>query len=201
MPLIHLVLSAAWLWMTVAYLWPAPFVQPWLLFAAFFLAGAVWMVAAILMTIERLRYGAITLDQAGPARSGGKLVAVARAPRGFAGARALRARLQCLRTYYLDDLGGNRKNLTYAEEVIWSLEREFPVTGEAGERECRISFDIPADAEASRTVIFDWSPAAIEWYKSGYRWQVGLRTDAPGIGLMRDFPITVAAPPAGKMKP
>lgn len=194
MPLIlHWILSAAWLAMTVKFLWQQ---SPLYLFLIFFVVGAAWLLATVYFTLERLKYKDVRLDVAGPVRPGGKLVATLHAQSGFGGASAVSATLQCMRVYFNDNLAGNRTKLSQGEDLVWSVECRFPVASQPGKNQCQLEFDIPADAEVSRRVWLLPDPnnrAVEEWQKPGFRWQLDVRADVPGIDLVRSFPVEVGA--------
>ena len=197
--LVQWVISGAWLWLTVKFLWKD---GPPYLFLIFFVVGAAWFIAAVYLTFGRLRYQDVQLDLAEPVHPGGKLIARLRAPAGFGGASAVTATLQCKRAYFYDNLGGNRRHVTPAEEVVWSREARFPVSVQSGNSECPIEFDVPADARATvpvSLVLGDERMHVQNWQKSGFHWQLDVHADAPGIDLVCSFPVTVSARPPGKM--
>jgi hypothetical protein len=193
---VNVVAGAGWLALTYRFLWRE---GPLLLFVIFFAVGAVWLLSAIYYSIERLKYGVAELDVTGPVRTGGKLAGVLRVPAGFGGAAELTATLRCLRITFLEGIGGSRNvaQIPYENET-WSFRKRFAVSGQGRDSECRVEFNIPANAEPTKQHWFylGYPYDVVEWQKPGFRWELDVSTDAPGIGFRRTFHIEVV--PAGK---
>ena len=154
--------------------------------------GAVLLLATIYHTLELLKYGDLHLAIETRPFPGGKLVALVRAPGGIGGARELTATLHCKHVYWRTNMGQSGSSLS--EDVVWSTERQFPVSVRLGRSHCRIEFDLPADAQVSTT-----STIAGGGQSPGHYWEVCVHADVPGIDLMRTFLIPVGVRPPSKM--
>jgi hypothetical protein len=157
-----------------------------------FIVGLIFLVATVYHTLELFKYGDLHLEIETRPFPGGKLVALIRAPSGIGGARTLNATLQCKYVYWRSNVDGRGRSIS--EDVVWSTEKEFPVTARLGRSQCRIEFDVPADAQSSTT-----STTMGGGQSPGHYWEVRVHADVPGIDLMRTFLITVGVRPPSKM--
>lgn len=156
------------------------------------IVGLVFLVATIYHTLELFKYGDLHLEIETRPFPGGKLVALIRAPSGMGGARKLNATLQCKYVYWRTDLDGRGRSIS--EDIVWSVENEFPVTSRLGRSHCRIEFDVPADAQSSTaSTVLGGSQSP------GHYWEVCVHADVPGIDLMRSFLVTMGVRPPSKM--
>ena len=180
--------SLAWLWFTWEFLWKLgePDFGDRLLFGIFFLIGLTWLLATVYHTLEWFKFGDTRLEFMGRVFPGGKLTAVLRVPQPVVGTRTLKATLQCKHVYW----GGTADTKSIREDVVWSLERDFPVLTRARKSECRIEFEVPGDAELTTATT-----GVGGGQNPGHYWELAIHADVPGIDLMRSFLVPVVAPP------
>jgi len=192
MLLLHWIGSSAWLWTTFHFLSPR---ESLVLFLAFFFVGICWLLGAVVLTVQWARFGDVKLDGGDPAFLGAKLSAVLRTR--FGKVREVTASLHCKRVAWRDDfMSGYGQGHLPEEESVWSRTGRFPVIG----GQCRIEFDVPADAEPSRPHEYNRADRQIkmQWQTPGFTWQLDVRIDT-GIGLQRSFFVEVVPAPPGKM--
>lgn len=159
-------------------------------FQVFFFIGVAWLLGALYYTVAWFAHGDVRLQVIGPVYPGGRLVAVVRVPKPLVGARSIRATLRCTEVYRGEPhpKSGYRPVL---ESPVWSIKTSFPVTRRGRTSECRIEFDVPADAlltSGSVDIFGNRIP--------GSYWDLAIHADVPGIDLVRSFPVRVGLAPA-----
>jgi len=181
---VHWIGSTAWLWMTYQFLWRQ---EPLILFIAFFFVGICWFLGAVLLTVQWVRFGDVKLDVADPVVLGGKLRAVLRT--WFGEVREVTASLHCKRVEWKESFMSEDGHGHLPEQKsVWSRTGRFPVSG----GQCRLEFDVPADAEPSRPHEYNFGDRRVkmQWQTPGFRWSLDVRVDT-GIGLQRTFYVEV----------
>jgi hypothetical protein len=191
-------LSLALLGITLLFFWKESPVDPAgrLPFQVFFIIGVVWFLGALYYTMAWLAHGDVRLQVLGPVYPGGRLVAVVRVPKLLVGARTLRATLRCMEVYRGEPIPKAWYARPILERSVWSIKGGFPVVTRGRTSECRIEFDVPADALLTTgSVDVFGNPIP------GSYWDLAIYADVPGIDLVRSFPVRVGLAPAARGMP
>lgn len=168
----------------------------WIMAAIFGLGGLSLLKKLMRDSLDRSRYGEVTLRLEGPAHPGGRLVGTITI--GSPGVvRQLTAKLSCEETVWSmvrtkNGDGDSESRLEDAQTTLWGSTDLLEADAQG---RLRVDFSLPPELPVSAYPGSFGAPTDIETGRKYCRWRLRLRSDAGWVGLRRNFVIPVGARP------
>ena len=168
----------------------------WIFPVVFGLTGLALLKKLLRTTLDRMRYGEVTLRLHGRVHAGGRLTGTI-AIRSAGRMGHFKANLSCEETVWYTETsenidGESESHLNNAHTSIWesTVRLDPDATGQLG-----VAFDLPQELPVSNYPGDFGVSADAEMGRKYWRWRLRLRADGGAIDLRRTFVIPVEAPP------